>query len=193
MNIDFAAIFARVQRLILSPAAEWEVIAGEPADMQKIYMSYVGPLVVASALAAAVGQILFGFGIGFGLRQLLMSIVLGLIGVYVFAFVVNVLAPQFGGTANMGQAFKVAAYFPTAAWVGGLFAAIPAISFISILGALYSLYLLYVGLPKLMRPSDDKALVYLGSVVGAVIVIYLAAYLMSSSMMPSMTPLTRNY
>jgi hypothetical protein len=192
--MDFAALIARVQRLLLSPEHEWEVIAGEVADMQKIYMSYVGPLIVASSVAAAIAYMYLGHGVGTTIQLLLTQVVLGLLGVYVIAFVVNALAPTFGATPDMGQAFKLAAYAPTAAWVGGICAIVPLIGgIVAIGGALYTLYLYYVGLPRLMRPPEDKVVVYLLAVLGVVIAIFIAIGAISASMLPSMTPLIRNY
>ena len=196
--MDFASIIGRVQRLLLSPAAEWDVISGEPADVQKIYMSYVGPLVIAAAVAAAIGMSVVGvygfrFGVGTALTGMIVQIVMGLVMVYVLAFVINALAPQFGATADMGQAFKVAAYSPTASWVAGLVMIIPALGILALLGALYSLYLLYVGLPKLMKPAQDKAMVYTLAVIGVMVVIAVVMAVIQSSMMPAMTPMMRTY
>lgn len=199
--MDFAAILGRVQRLLLSPATEWDAIAAEPADMQKIYMTYVGPLVIASALAAAIGMSLIGVNMPFGgtfrypaasaLSSAVVSAALGLVMVYVLAFVINALATQFEGTPDMGQAFKVAAYAPTAAWVAGLLNLIPALGILAILGGLYSLYLLFVGLPKLMKPAEDKAVTYVIVVVVVAIVIGFVIASVSNAMLPSMTPVWR--
>ena len=199
--MDFAAIFSRVQRLILSPGTEWDAIAGEPADIQKIYMNYSGPLIIAAALAAAIGMSVIGISYGgFGtfrvpagaaLTQAILSILLGLGGVYVMALIINTLAPQFGGTQDMGQAFKLAAYSPTASWVAGILMIIPQLGIIAMLGGLYSLYLLYVGLPKLMKPAEDKALVYTIAVIVVMVVVAIVIGALSSMMMPSMTPMMR--
>ncbi len=198
--MDFMAIIARVQKLILSPATEWDVIAGEDANVQRIYMNYVGPLIVAAALAAAIGMSVIGISYGFGtyrlpagaaLGQGILQIVLGLAGVYIMGLVINALAPQFGGTQDAGQAFKVAAYAPTASWVAGLVMILPQLAIVALLGGLYSLYLLYVGLPKLMKPAEDKALVYTLAVIGVMIVIYVLIGVLSSMMVPSVTPIMR--
>ena len=69
------------------------------------------------------------------------------------------------------QALKVAAYSSTAAWLAGIFILIPALGFLQILG-LYSLYLLYLGLPRLMKTPEDKALVYTAIVIVAAFVIF---------------------
>ena len=180
--MDFAALIGRVQRLLLSPVTEWDAISSEPADVQKIYMNYVGPLVIAAALATALGLLLFGANAGFMtirmpfgtiLTFLILNIVLTLVSVYISAYVINALAPQFGGTQDMGQAFKVAAYSPTATWVAGLVTILPQLAIVVWLGVLYSLYLLYLGLPKLMKPAADKTVPYTIAVVVVMIVIYI--------------------
>lgn len=198
--MDFAAILRRVQRLILSPASEWDVIAGEDANVQRIYMNYVGPLIIVAALASAIGMSVVGINFGLGtfrvpagaaLGQAILTILLGMAGVYITGLVINALAPQFGGTQDAGQAFKVAAYSPTAAWVATVVTILPQLGIIALIGSLYSLYLLYVGLPKLMKPAEDKAIVYTLAIVGVMIVIYILIGVLAAMMMPSMTPMMR--
>jgi hypothetical protein len=84
-----------------------------------------------------------------------------LIGVAVVAFIIDALAPSFGATKNQIQAFKVAAYSFTPAWIGGILAIIPVIGWLgALVGGLYSLYVLYLGEPKLMRAPQEKAMGY---------------------------------
>ena len=199
-TMDFDAILGRVQRLLLSPASEWDAIAGEDASVQPIYMNYVGPLIVVSALAAAIGISVVGMNVGFGtfrmpagaaLGQAILQVLLGMAGVYITGLVINALAPQFGGTQDAGQAFKVAAYSPTASWVAGIVMILPQLGIVALIGSLYSLYLLYIGLPKLMKPAEDKAMIYTIAVVVVMIVIYFVIGAISGMMMPSMTPMMR--
>jgi hypothetical protein len=192
--MDLAKLMARVQRLLLSPAAEWDAIAGEPADVQAIYMNYVGPLVIAAALASVIGMSIVGIGgirvgASYALTSLIVTVVLQLAMVYVVAFVINALAPQFGAQQDMGQAFKLAAYSPTASWIAGLLMIIPMLGILALLGSLYSLYLLYVGLPKLMKPPQDKALIYVLAIIGVMIVLYIVIGALAASMMPAVTPM----
>ena len=149
----------RVQRLLLSPAKEWDAINGDSADMADIYKSYVLPLVMFSALAGAIGSLMMGLSIGFVIRDLLLAIIIWLASVYLFSLIIDALAPTFGGQKNPGQAFKVAAYALTAVWLASTFNIIPALSILEILGV-YALYSLYIGLPKLMNCPADKALAY---------------------------------
>jgi hypothetical protein len=178
--MDIAAIMARVQRLLTSPATEWDAIAGEAADVGQIYVNYVGPLVLAASVVTGVAMLLWGLGLGYAVQFIIVNTVLQLILVYVVAFIINALAPTFGATQDMGQAFKLAAYAPTAAWVGAVFNIIPVLGqVIAIAAAFYSLYLLYVGLPKLMRPPEDKVVVYTLSIIGVIIVVNIAARLIA--------------
>ncbi|MDD5135627.1 MAG: Yip1 family protein, partial [Phycisphaerae bacterium] len=98
--------------------------------------------------------------------------VLGLIGVYILALIIDYLAPTFSGEKNMSQALKLAAYSYTAGWLAGIFVIIPALGILSILG-LYSIYLLYVGIPVLMKIPQEKAPLYTAAVVIVAIIIFI--------------------
>lgn len=175
-----AELIARVQRLLLSPAAEWDSIDGEGADVARIYQSYVLPLAALAALASFIGTSLIGIGgfrigLGSGIVQAIISVAVSCGAVYVMALIINALAPQFGAKQDMGQAFKVAAFAPTASWVGNMFMILPMLWFVALIGGLYSLYLLFVGLPKLMKPAADKAMIYTLAVIGCMIVVGVVA------------------
>src|SRR5687767_1788831 len=120
-------VVGRARRLLGSPASEWIDIAAEPADIRGITAGYVLPLVVFQALCAMVGSLLFGVGLSATTPPILnivvdavLTVVLGVGMVYVFAVVIDALAPTFGAHRSFGQAFKVAAYSPTASWAGGV-------------------------------------------------------------------------
>lgn len=161
----------RIKRLILSPHAEWDAIDTESVDAQSLVLNYVAPLAAVPVVASFFGGILFsGAGLGAALLAAIVSFVLMVGGVFVFAFIINALAPTFGAARNWPQALKLAAYAPTAGWLAGALGLIPILSILSLLGALFSLFLLYVGLPKLMRPAADKATTYtVVSILAAII------------------------
>jgi hypothetical protein len=85
---------------------------------------------------------------------------LSLAGVFVLGMVIDMLAPSFGGTRSRIQGLKVAVYAWTAAWVFAIFQLVPPVGALSVIGGLYSLYLMYLGIPKLMKAPDDKAVLY---------------------------------
>jgi len=106
-----------------------------------------------------------------GVAHLVVQYLMSLGLVYLMALIIDALAPTFGVQKNFDQAFKVAAFIPTPAWIAGVFSIIPSLSIIAALVSLYSLYLLFVGLPILMKAPADKALPYTVVVIIAAIVI----------------------
>jgi len=180
-----AALLARVQGILLKPKAEWPKIAAEPATIGSIYSGYVVYLAAVPVLCALIGSLVFGYGfagvtyrpsIAGALTTAVVQYALQLGGIYVFALIIDGLAPRFGGQKDNISAFKLAAYAATASWLAGVFTLMPGLSFLSILG-LYSLYLLYAGAPILMKVPADRALSYtaLIIVVGIVIAIVIGA------------------
>lgn len=174
------SLVERVKNILLKPKEEWVRIDAEPATIGSIYTSWVLILAAIPAVAGAIGMMTMGYGafgvtwrpsastaIGIGISQYAMA----LIGVFVLALVIDWLAPNFGGTRNRVQAFKVAAYSATASWLAGIFMIVPALGFLGILG-LYSLYLLYTGLPLLMKSPEDKSLGYTVVTIIAAIVLF---------------------
>jgi hypothetical protein len=169
----------RIKNILFTPAAEWDRIDGEPATVQGLYSGYACILAAIGPIASLIGGQLFGYaGIFFHRPPLIgavvgaiVSYVLSLVGVYVLALIIDALAPSFGGTKNQIQAFKVAVYSWTAAWIAGIFALFPPVSALRIIG-IFSLYLLYLGLPKLMKAPQDKALAYTAVTVVVAIVIW---------------------
>lgn len=173
-------VVERAKNLILQPSQEWKVIDAEPHTVQDLYTRYVMILAAIPAVCAFIGFSLVGVGVfgatyrtpmASGVAYLVVSYLMGLATVYVFALVIDALAPSFGGQKNFIQALKVAAFTPTAAWLAGVFSIIPSLSIIGALLSLYSLYLLYVGLPLLMKTPEDKTIPYIVVVLIAAIVL----------------------
>ncbi len=168
----------RVKNILFTPIAEWDVIEAEPATVQGLYKGYICILAAIPAVAQLIASVVFphyslwgGVSVIGALVTAIMTYVLTLVGVYVTARIIDALAPNFGGQSNLIQALKVAAYSSTAAWVVGVFAIAPPVSGLRIIG-IYSLYLLYLGLPKLMKAPEDKALVYTIVTIVVVVVVY---------------------
>lgn len=163
----------RVKAILLTPKDEWPKIDARAQSIGDIYKSWVIPLAAIGPVAGFIGSVVFGhsfFGITYrpgimaALGTAIIQYVLTLIGVYLLALVIDGLAPQFGAVQNRTQAFKVAAYGATAAWVAGIFGILPAIGFLGILG-FYSLYLIFLGLPVVMKAPAEKAAGYTAVVV----------------------------
>jgi hypothetical protein len=157
-------IVARVKGILLNPKAEWPAIEREPGDFGSLFSNYVMYVSAIPPVCFFIGTTLIGIhgfriGIVAGLVHAILSYVLTLVGIFIAAYIIDFLAGTFSARRDFGNAMRVAAYTPTAAWVVGVFSLLPFLGILRILG-LYSLYLLYTGLVVLMRPPADKALMY---------------------------------
>lgn len=179
----------RAKAIILQPKTEWPVIAAESDTPGSILKSYVLPLAAIGPVASFVGGQVFGYGALFvhfrpglmtGLTSAIISYVMAIVGVFVLAWVADMLAPKFAGTSNRTAAFKLVAYSMTAGWLAGIFGLIPALAVLGLAG-LYSLYLLYTGASALMNVPEDKAVGYTAVTVVCALVLGFVASAITGS------------
>jgi hypothetical protein len=178
------SLIARVQGILMTPAAEWDKIDGEAATPQSLFTGYACILAAIPAVAQIIGGLFPICVLGVCVHRSLIGVVVGavlyyilsLVGVFVTGLIIDELAPSFGGKKDRVQALKVVVYGWTAAWLAGIFAILPMLSILGIVG-LYSFYLIYLGLPKLMKAPQDKALGYtaVSLILAAVVYIVIAA------------------
>jgi len=170
----------RVKSIIVKPKSEWPVIAGESGDPGYLFPNYVCIVSAIPPVCTFIGSVVIGYGpfhagIVSGLLRAIITYVLGLVGVFVMAYVIDFLAGAFDGQRNFGNAMRVSAYAPTAGWVAGVFNIIPFLGILAILG-LYSIYLLHTGLVALMRPPESKAVIYTIAVIVCLFVVYFVVF-----------------
>ena len=174
-------IVTRAKNICLTPNTEWPVIAGEATPPGTLITAYVVPLAAIGAVAGFIGGSIVGTSIGFGafrvplvtgLTIAIFSFVMAIVGCFIISLIINALAPTFGGTKDSNQALKVAVYSYTPAWIAGVLQILPLLGVLGILAGLYGLYLLYLGLPKLMKCPEDKAIGYTIVVVVCAIVLF---------------------
>jgi hypothetical protein len=151
-------LFERAKNIVLQPKSEWPTIAAEAATPLSLYVGYI-------MILAAIGPIvmLLGFGgIGaLGLRVAIAAYINSLIGVAVLALIVDVLAPNFGGTKDFVAALKLTAYSFTATWAAQIALLIPVLGWLVVLaGAIYGFYLFFLGAPVLKKCAADKAVMF---------------------------------
>ena len=188
-----AALIERVKALLLAPKDEWPKVAAEPATIASLYSNYVIYLAAIPPLSLLIGSLVFGYGVGgityrpsfFGaLANAILQYGFQLGGVYVLAWIVEWLAPRFGGDKDRVSAFKLAAYASTASWLAGIFSLVPMLGILGLLG-LYSLYLLYTGAPVLMRVPPERAGRFTLSLIAIGFVIALVVLAITAAIMPS--------
>jgi hypothetical protein len=159
------------------------VIAGESATVSSLYTGYIVILAAIPVIASFIKMSIIGttvfvttirVGIVTGLIGAIVQYALTLGGIYLSAFIIEKLAPNFQSEGDTVQALKLVAYAYTPAWIAGVCNLLPFIGILVVLaGAIYSIYLFYIGLPVVMRTPQDKVIVYM--IVSAVVifVIYL--------------------
>lgn len=181
--MDLNKLVARAKAILLSPKTEWPVIAGEPTTVADLFKGYVIPLAAITAIFSFLQLSVIGtptffggtvrFGIGYGLTQAVLMFVMQLVAVFVVGWIIDALAPTFGGQKNNIQAVKVIAYSSTAGCVASIGGIVPVLGIlISLAGGIYGIYLLYLGLPHLMKSPPDKAGGYTAVVVICTIVVF---------------------
>ncbi len=171
----------RVKEIILKPQETWGMIKTEETTIKDLFTSYACILALIPAIATFIGMSLIGSSfmgmsyrvpIGTGLVHAILQYVLTLVGIYVVAFVIDALAPNFESKKDMLAAMKVAVYAFTPAWIAGILGIIPMLSVLAVLASLYGLYLFYVGLPILMETPKEKVLGYFIVVIVVTIIVW---------------------
>ena len=163
-------IIERAKKICLDPGPEWKVIDEEQTPTAELLTGYVIPLAAIGAIAGFVGGSIVGRTIpligtfrtpmGAGIIGAIVAIAMAIVTVFLISVVVNALAPTFGAQPNSSQALKVTVYSFTPAWIGGILQIVPLLGILGFLMSLYGLYLLYLGLPRLMKCAEDKAVAY---------------------------------
>jgi hypothetical protein len=169
-------VLQRAKNIIMKPKTEWLVIASEEPNTTKILKEYVLPLALIPAIADIVGFGVIGRGMrssfSWGIAVGLVQFILAFVGVYISAYVIAYLAPRFASQRDMGRAVQLVAYSYTPAWVAGVLSLVPALGVLVFLGSLYGLYLMYLGLPQMMKTSQDKVIGYLVVSIIVLVVTY---------------------
>jgi hypothetical protein len=171
----------RAKNILLTPAKEWEVIKGENLTIVDMFTKYAMILAAIPAIAGFIGYSVIGISYGFGTFRVpigtslvwaILQYILSLGGVFLIAFIMDALAPTFGGTKNLTDAVKIVVFSYTATWVAGIFNIIPSLGILVGLASLYSLFLMYMGMQKIKDVPKDKMVGYFVVTIIAAIVVY---------------------
>jgi len=177
--MDINDIVDRAKNVVLKPQETLEAAKTEQPSMQDLIM-YVAIVAVPTLIGIIIGYGVVGVGaflahfrvpIHWAVTWGIMQYVLSIVGVIVFGYVVNMLAPSFSSRQDQIQATKLVAYAATPGLLAGILYIIPSISFLVFLAGLYGLYILYLGIPVFMGTPEDKRLIYLIVAIVAYIII----------------------
>ena len=173
-------IVQRVQAILLKPREEWVKIKAEPATVTELFSSYIMLLAALPAAFQFLGRVLIEklpmighWPVGRALVSAVVGYAIGLATVYLFALVINQLAPTFSSAKSMTSALKLAAYSMTPAWLAGVLNVVPGLWALSVVASLYGFYLLFLGFDTpMMDTPKDKVPGYFGVSILVVIGLY---------------------
>jgi hypothetical protein len=179
----------RVQAVLLKPKEEWLKIKAEPVTIPGLFASYAMILAAVPPAAKFLGRLLFRseipfrkvpvWTVGRALSNAILSYVISLAIVYLFAVVIDALAPNFSSAPNLTGAMKLAVYSMTPGWVAGILNVIPGLGFVVLLASLYGLYLLYEGFQApLMGTPKDRVLGFLVISIFVVVALSVVGWLL---------------
>lgn len=174
-------IINRVKSILLSPKEALAGVKTEEMPLADTMKQYVAILAAIPPVSYFIGHALIGLPLigrlsfGRSLLYAIVSYVIQLLLVIIFAKVIDALAQNFGGVKSEANSFKLAVFSFTPIWVAGVFYLIPALSALVFLGSLYGIYILYLGLPTLMESPKEKTVAY--TVVSLVIMLLLSVIL----------------
>jgi Yip1 domain len=168
--------------LVKNPTGYISANKDAPATTMGIMVNYVAVLAAIPFIATLIGDlwyyslfIPFGFAgsyVAYAFVDAFLTYILAVIGVYIIAMVIGMLAPTFGTTSTPIKNLKLAAFIYTPAFLIGALDIIPFLGVLGILGILYGLYILYLGLPIMLGTPKEKVVSYVVAVVIAAFVVY---------------------
>ena len=193
--MDISSIINRGINVILKPKEVFNQIKTEQITKEQLII-YLGIFALPGLIGYIIGYGVVGisysvylahhsykvpvaWAVGFGILYYIMTI----IGIIIFGYIVNMLAPNFKSKQNLMQAMKLVVFSATPALLAGIFNIYPPIALLIFLASLYGLYLLYIGIPIFMETPNDQHIVYLVvSIIAYFVIIFIISWVVSAIM-----------
>jgi hypothetical protein len=167
MKIDLNKTFSLTRGGLLDRENTWRAYFENTPDWKDTAIALTAPLLLASVLLSMVfsrmsgGFVSYGLGQGF-LAALLIGLFMAIVGVVLFAFVINLLAGVFDGKSDFSRAFAAVTFAMIPAWLAAIVGAlIPGIGFVvAMAGGITGLVFLYQILPLALAIPEQKRVVH---------------------------------
>ena len=169
--MDIMKTVNQAKDLIFNPKGTMEKLKNEKVELKDIIV-YLAIVAIPTFLGLLIGYgFIWGVGglIGYAFVIAIITYIMSIIGIIVFGFILNALAPSFKTKQNKMQALKLVSYAATPWLLLGIVNIYPAASLISLVGGLYGLYMLYLGIPILMGTSKEQQMPFF--IVGLIVYI----------------------
>lgn len=164
---------------LLEPDATWKAYLAENHDWKETLTLVAGPLIVVSAIAAAILSWIFSshtlFGQRTGFWGLLLGIAAAAIGLVVAALIFSFFAGIFKGKHDFSKGLAALTLAAIPAYVGGIIGTLPWIGWLLALALfIVSLVFLYRIIPAFLEvPEDRRALHYAVSLVASIVIVFI--------------------
>lgn len=174
--MDIMKIVNQAKDLVFNPKGTMEKLKDEKVELNDIiiYLAIVG---APTFLGLLLGYGFFWWSgsslIGSAFIIAIVMYIAAIVGVIIFGFILNALAPSFKTKSNKMQALKLVSYAATPWLLLGIFNIFPAAGLISLLGGLYGLYILYLGIPILMGTPKEQQMSFF--IIGLIVYIVVMA------------------
>jgi hypothetical protein len=198
MNVDFNKLIERVKLVILSPAAAWDTISAEDTPQKDLAINTLAPLILLSTAVTLVDNLLFNrLGLMFSITNSVVVAVASLLTSFLASYVINKLAPMFGGGVSLPRAFSLVVHAQIPALTGGIFTVVPLLGPLLGFGlALYAIYVFFLGATKMAAVPQQNAIWFTAATYACMIAILvvsisvLGAMILVSPVSPITLPTT---
>ena len=179
-------VFKHVWGLMARPKDEWKSIRDEGCTIGKCYCSHVLLLAALPAIAYFIGTSQVGWVIGTKSVRLstesslyiaALTYLTMLVGVFAMGKAIHWMSQTYGAKQNLPQSIALAAYTATPLFLTGIMLIYPILwlnLLIGLMALAYTIYLLYIGVPIMMKISQERGFLFASAVMGVGLVMLVA-------------------
>ena len=179
-------VFKHVWGLMARPKDEWKSIRDERCTIGKCYCSHVLLLAALPAIAYFIGTSQVGWVIGTKSVRLstesalyiaALTYLTMLVGVFAMGKAIHWMSQTYGAKQNLPQSIALAAYTATPLFLTGIMLVYPILwlnLLIGLMALAYTIYLLYIGVPIMMKISQERGFLFASAVMGVGLVMLVA-------------------
>lgn len=170
--------FKHVWGLMAQPKDEWKSIRDERCTIGKCYCSHVLLLAALPAIAYFIGTSQVGWVIGTksvrlstesALHIAALTYLTMLLGVFAMGKAIHWMSLTYGAKQSLPQCIALAAYTATPLFLTGIMLIYPILwldLLIGLVALAYTIYLLYIGVPIMMKVSQERGFLFASAVMG---------------------------
>jgi len=168
---DISRTVELVKGMLFQPQQTWQAYLADNKSWRETLIELALPLVAGSLLISFILSFLFPGVLSLGLGGLILSLITGVLALFVSAFILGFLASLFKGRNDFDRAFAALTLTGVPAYAGMAISGLPFIGWLlMLLAAIYSLVLLYQIIPEALGVPDDRRVTHFVSFLIAAVI-----------------------